>query len=164
MGSTTKGITIGALVGVIATLGIVVALTSGAFTKSIAAGDKAMTTPEGKESVLISSNPFEAEKADPIQVYHNCAAEMMTDKGRPSQQAFLKCWDDGVTWTQLRQPTVKPIATFHFNAPDKLVDTGMMCCACRSAVYVYENNTYELAFPDQVNEKRYPATLYQLPS
>ena len=161
---TAKGLTLGIAIGVILAIGVVVALMSGTFTTSIAAGNTKITTPDGRDSVLVSDNPFEAEKADPIQVYHNCAAEMMTDKGRPSQQAFLKCWDDGVTWTQLRQPTVKPIATFHFNAPDKLVDTGMMCWACRSAVYVYEDNSYELAFPDQVNEKRYPATLYQLPS
>ena len=55
---TAKGLTLGISIGVTLAIGVVVALMSGTFTTSIAAGNTKITTPDGKESVLVTSNPF----------------------------------------------------------------------------------------------------------
>ena len=159
---TAKGLTIGIAVGVILAVAFVAAVMSGTFTRSVAAGEM-ITTPEGKESVLVTDNPLQQAK-EPIAVYHNCAAQMLTHEGINTPTARVECWEDGITWTSLDRPSERPIAYFKLFVPEKLKDTNMTCWACKVAIYQYGDNDFELAMQDEVNEKRYPTTRYELPS
>src|SRR5687767_4237700 len=96
---TAKGLTIGIAVGVILAVGVVAAVMSGTFTTSIAAGNTKITTPEGKESVLVSDNPFPSERKEPILVYNACDTNMLTDEGRTNQQATVICNINDITGT-----------------------------------------------------------------
>lgn len=99
----------------------------------------------------------------PIATYNNCATDMLTDKGRPMQNAKVTCYPDEVKWSMLDRPLTGSIASFHFAAPNQLVDSGLTCFACKSKVYKYGGNDFQLALFDEVGEKRYDVKLFELP-
>jgi hypothetical protein len=148
---------------VLATIGIIVAVTSGAFTKEIAAGNK-VTTPDGKTSVLVSDNPFETEQREPLLVYNACDTELLTDEGQTNQQARVTCNTSDITGTL---PENKDASTrldyYRFSAPSKLVNSGLLYFNCDSRLFVYADNYYEIELEDEAGAKRYPVRLYELP-
>ena len=168
---TKKGVAIGAVAGVAISIIAVYALfASSGFSTKIAASDETTTTETDapkrttttitrttdgqKPSERVSGFP-DSDPGELVTIYENCRTSMLTDPGRPRQAADVKCYDGSSS-------QYIPSTTFKFNAPAALQDSGTMCFTCKSKVYQYENG-FELAFTDQVSEKRYPVTLKELP-
>jgi hypothetical protein len=119
----------------------------------------------GGVSALKELKPIDMTKSftkEPIATYNNCATEMLTDKGRPMQNAKVTCYNDNVKWSLLDRP-LTGIASFHFAAPTQLVDSGLTCFACKSKVYKYGDNDFQLGLFDEVGEKKYDVRLWELP-
>ena len=129
----------------------------------MASGDKILTA-DGKESVLVSDNPFQEERGEPILIYNACDTNMLTDKGRTNQQAAVTCniTDFTGTLSENRSSGGK-FDHYRFTAPAKLVDSGLLCHSCDSRLFVYADNYYELELSDEVGAKRYSVRLYELP-
>jgi hypothetical protein len=131
------------LAGILA-VGILYALTNGIFTNSSQSNLRNV----GEQ---ISSAIPKVGAREPIATWDNCYSNI-------AGEVDTKCYQKGEGPYGSTSSIVK---TFRFKSPQAL--EKVIAVATKTTVYQYGSNDFEIALFDQVGEKRYQTSLWELP-